>query len=119
MNSLRGKLLIAGATLPDPNFARTVVLVCEHSEEGALGLVLNRAGELLVLDAAPELCELIGDDGVIDEGGPVQPDALLVLAEFDDVSQAAIPVLGDVGLMGDGSEIDDIAAVTKRARVFA
>ena len=33
---------------PDPNFARTVVLVCEHSEDGALGLVLNRAGELRV-----------------------------------------------------------------------
>src|SRR4051794_13966556 len=118
MDSLRGQLLIAGATLPDPNFARTVVLVCEHSEEGALGLVLNRAGDLLVAESAPELLNLIGEEGVIDEGGPVQPEALLVLAEFDDVSQAAIPVLESVGLMGDGNEIEDIAAVTKRARVF-
>jgi putative transcriptional regulator len=119
MDSLRGQLLIAGATLPDPDFARTVVLVCEHSDEGALGLVLNRAGDLLVAESAPELTELIGEEGVIDEGGPVQPDALLVLAEFDDVSQAAIAVLGSVGLMGDGNEIDDVAAVTSRARVFA
>jgi len=118
MDSLRGQLLIAGATLPDPNFARTVVLVCEHSEEGALGLVLNRAGSLRVAESAPELCELIGEEGTIDEGGPVQPEALLVLADFHDASHAAIPVLGTVGLMGDGSEIDDIAAVTKRARVF-
>jgi putative transcriptional regulator len=119
MDSLRGQLLIAGATLPDPNFARTVVLVCEHNKDGALGLVLNRAGELLVAESAPELVELSGDEATIDEGGPVQPDALLVLAEFDDPSIAAIPVLGPVGLMGDGNDLDEVAAVTRRARVFA
>jgi putative transcriptional regulator len=105
--------------LPDPNFARTVVLVCEHSEDGALGLVLNRDGELLVAESAPELAVLLDDEAVIAEGGPVQPDALLVLAEFDDASHAAIPVIGAVGLMGDGSDLDDLVAVTKRARVFA
>jgi putative transcriptional regulator len=105
--------------LPDPNFARTVVLVCEHSEDGALGLVLNRGGGLLVAESAPELAALIEDDAVIDAGGPVQPDALLVLAEFEDASHAAIPVIGAVGLMGDGSDIDDLVAVTRRARVFA
>ena len=119
MTSLRGQLLIAGATLPDPNFARTVVLVCEHSEEGALGLVLNRAGELSVAQSAPELAPLIGDDAMIDEGGPVQPDALLVLAEFEDPVDAAIPVLGPVGLMGDGSHIEDLIGATRRARAFA
>ena len=105
--------------MPDPNFARTVVLICEHSDDGALGLVLNRSGELLVAESAPELVELTGDDGVIDAGGPVQPDALLVLAEFDDPSHAAIPVLGPVGLMGDGHDLDEVVAITKRARVFA
>jgi putative transcriptional regulator len=95
------------------------VLVCEHGEDGALGLVLNRGGELLVAESAPELAALIGDEATIDEGGPVQPDALLVLAEFEDPSHAAIPVIGTVGLMGDGSDIDDLVGVTKRARVFA
>lgn len=119
IDSLRGQLLIAGATLPDPNFARTVVLVCEHSDDGALGLVLNRAGGLLVAEAAPELSELAGDDALIGEGGPVQTDALLVLGEFEDASHAAICVTGTVGLVGDGSDIDELAAVTRRARVFA
>jgi putative transcriptional regulator len=105
--------------LPDPNFARTVVLVCEHSADGALGLVLNRAGELLVAEAAPELSELAGDDATIDEGGPVQPDALLVLGDFDDASHAAICVTGTVGLVGDASDLDELATVTRRARVFA
>ncbi|CAA9527878.1 MAG: UPF0301 protein YqgE [uncultured Solirubrobacteraceae bacterium] len=96
-----------------------MVLVCEHSEDGALGLVLNRAGELIVGDAAPELCELAGDDALIGVGGPVQPDALLVLAEFDDVSQAGICVVENVGLVGDGSEIDDLVESTRRVRIFA
>ncbi len=40
--SLRGKLLVASLKLTDPNFARTLVLMCMHDDEGALGLVLNR-----------------------------------------------------------------------------
>ena len=119
IDSLRGQLLIAGATLPDPNFARTVVLVCEHSEEGALGLVLNRPGELVVGEAAPELADLTGDDAVIDTGGPVQPDALLVLAEFEDPSLAGICVVENVGLVGDGSEIEELVEATDRVRIFA
>jgi putative transcriptional regulator len=119
IESLRGQLLIAGATLPDPNFARTVVLICQHGEEGALGLVLNRPGELVVGDVAPELADIVGADSVIDAGGPVQPDALLVLGEFEDASFAGMPVVGRVGLMGDGRDVADLAGVTFRARAFA
>ncbi len=119
IDSLRGQLLIAGATLPDPNFARTVVLICQHSEEGALGLVLNRPGELVIGDVAPELAGITGEDAIIDSGGPVQPDALLVLGEFEDASYAGMAVIGTVGLMGDGREIDDLVGVTRRARAFA
>jgi putative transcriptional regulator len=111
--------LIAGATLPDPNFARTVVLICEHTDEGALGLVLNRPGSLVIGETAAELGVLAGDDAVIDIGGPVQPDALLVLGEFDDASHAGMLVIESVGLMGDASEIDDLVDVTHRVRVFA
>jgi putative transcriptional regulator len=42
MVSLQGQLLIASTELADPNFARTVVLIAVHGEEGALGLILNR-----------------------------------------------------------------------------
>jgi putative transcriptional regulator len=111
--------LIAGATLPDPNFARTVVLICEHTDDGALGLVLNRPGSLVIGETAAELAVLAGDDAVIDIGGPVQPDALLVLGEFDDASHAGMLVIESVGLMGDASEIDDLVDVTRRVRVFA
>ena len=59
MESTRGQLLIAGPRLQDPNFWRTVVLVIEHNEEGALGLVLNRPSESSVGDAVPELGTLV------------------------------------------------------------
>ena len=95
------------------------MLICEHTDEGALGLVLNRPGGLVVGEVAAELAALAGDEAVIDVGGPVQPDALLVLGDFDDASYAGVPVIDSVGLMGDAREIEDLVAVTRRARVFA
>ena len=95
------------------------MLVCEHSEDGALGLVLNRAGELVVGESAPQLADLTGDEATIDIGGPVQPDGLLVLAEFDDVARAGMCIVENVGLVGDDSEMDDLVEGTGRARIFA
>ena len=95
------------------------MLICQHSEEGALGLVLNRRGELVIGEVAPELAELVGEDAVIDSGGPVQPDALLVLGEFENPSYAGLAIVGSVGLVGDASEIADLVGVTRRTRAFA
>ena len=76
MDSLKGQLLIAAPMLVDPNFHRTVVLIMEHSEEGALGVVLNRPTELAVGEAVPDLAELADGDPVF-AGGPVQPQAVI------------------------------------------
>ncbi len=73
MESLRGHLLIAGPSLLDPNFWRTVVLVGEHTDEGALGVVLNRSSETSVDEALPELALLADEMGAVHVGGPVQP----------------------------------------------
>jgi putative transcriptional regulator len=53
MESLRGHLLVASPALLDPNFRRAVVLVTEHSDDGAAGLVLNRPSPVEVAGAAP------------------------------------------------------------------
>ena len=50
-DSLRGALLIASPALHDPNFRRTVVLIAEHGDEGAMGVVLNRPSEALAAEA--------------------------------------------------------------------
>ena len=97
-DSLRGKLLIASPALVDPNFARAVVLITEHNDEGAMGVVLNRPSETAVEDVASELSELVVDEPVF-IGGPVQPQALVVLAEFNDPEAAAWIVAADVGFV--------------------
>ena len=78
--SLNGKLLIASPSMAD-YFHRTVILMVEHSEEGAFGLVLNRPSETTVGEASPELAELIGDDHLLHVGGPVQPNAVTAIGE--------------------------------------
>ena len=52
MDSLRGKLILAAPALKDPNFDRTVILIAEHTEDGAMGLVLNRPSEASIAAAA-------------------------------------------------------------------
>lgn len=117
VDSLKGQLLIAGPGLVDPNFWRTVVLVGEHSEEGALGVVLNRASDTPVLDAVPELAELAEDMGAVHVGGPVQPSAIVVVADFAEPEHAASLVLDSVGFVP--SETDPVTlGELRRARVF-
>ena len=119
MDSVRGQLLIAGPPLLDPNFWRTVVLVVEHSEEGALGLVLNRPSETIVSDASSELEELVDPDDMLFIGGPVQPSAVIVLAQFEDPNEAALTAFDDVGVVRTGTALDEVAAGVRRARAFA
>jgi putative transcriptional regulator len=119
MDSLRGQLLIAGPTLLDPNFARTVVLIGEHNEDGALGVVLNRPSETTVGEAVPDLEDLTDADDPVHVGGPVQPSAVLVLAEYEQPDQAQQLVTGSVGFVAVDEEGDRVATALGRARVFA
>jgi putative transcriptional regulator len=116
--SLRGKLLIASPALIDPNFARTVVLITEHNTEGAMGIILNRPSGTAVEAAVPELGDIAGGEPVF-VGGPVQPEALVLLAEFADLSAAAWIVVADVGLASADRELDELAAAVRRGRVYA
>ena len=93
VESLKGMLLFSTPALFDPNFRRTVVLVAEHGEDGAMGLVLNRPSETTVEEAVPELATVAGADSPVFVGGPVQPQAVLVLAEFDEPAEAATVVI--------------------------
>ncbi len=117
MTSLQGKLLVSSPALVDPNFRKTVVLVAHHDENGAIGLVLSRPSELPAAAAVPILEGMPGATDPVFVGGPVQPEAFMVLAEFDDVEQAAAPILGRVGFMPADAEPDELAIV--RLRLFA
>jgi putative transcriptional regulator len=119
MESLRGKLLIAPPTLVDPNFARTVVLIAAHDDEGALGLVLNRPLEVPLAEISPELQSLAEPGSTVHRGGPVAPDSAVVLADFRDPSLAALMIFGTVGFPSAECDLRELAEGARRARVFA
>ena len=116
MDSTRGQLLIAGPGLVDPNFWRTVVLIVEHSEEGALGLVLNRPSETTVGEAVSELSDLLSLEEPLYVGGPVGESSLIVLAEFDRPDDAAVIAFEDIGVLA-GAEDGETPAL-RRGRAF-
>lgn len=118
MKSLRGQLLISGGGLYDPNFRHTVVLIGEHNAEGALGVVLNRALNVTVEDAVPELASMVPPGDWLYQGGPVQPASPVLLAEFEDPELADLPILGSVGFLIDGLDPKN-PRVLLRARLFA
>lgn len=78
--SHRGRLLVATPLIEDPNFLRTVVVLLEHDEEGALGVVLNRPSLTTVAEPLPEWAGLAAAPAVMFMGGPVATDAVIGLA---------------------------------------
>ena len=110
VESLRGSLLIASPALWDPNFRRTIVLIGHHDDEGAVGVVLNRASEVAVDEAAPAFSELVGDESVVFVGGPVQPQAAVVVADFEDPGEAGVLAFGSIGFLSGEADPEDVFA---------
>lgn len=81
--STKGRLLLAAPPLVDPNFARSVVLMLEHTESGALGLVLNRPSAEENVPGLEAWEHLVAPPSVVFGGGPVDTDALIGLARAD------------------------------------
>jgi putative transcriptional regulator len=119
VDSFKGQLLVATPSLYDPNFRRSVVLIAEHSDQGAMGVVLNRPSDSTVADAVPDLATLVEERERLHVGGPVEPQAVIVLAEFADGTDAATLVTGDIGFVSADSDFALVAAATRRARVYA
>jgi putative transcriptional regulator len=111
--SLSGQLLIASPSMSD-FFHRAVVLIVEHNDEGAFGLVLNRPSETTVGEVADELAEAVGPEHVLHVGGPVQPNAVTAVGEHADPAEATKLIVGAVGMV----DIDGAPELT-RVRVFA
>jgi putative transcriptional regulator len=117
VDSLQGQLIVSSPSLTDPNFRRTVVLMTHHDDDGAMGLVLSRPSEIRVADAVPELAELPETDEHVYVGGPVQPEAVVVLAELSEPADDLEPIVGNVIYMPPGVDPEDLPA--SRVRVFA
>lgn len=119
MDSLAGHFLIASPSILDPNFHRTVVFVTAHSDEGAVGVILNRRSEATVGEAVPQLEPISDLQEAIYVGGPVNPEGVAVLAEFEDPDEAGIVVLEDVGFVALEDALEGPHPELLRTRVFA
>lgn len=117
--SLRGRMVVATPALVDPNFAHTVVLLLDHNDQGALGVVLNRPSSVEVAETIPRWEALAANPKVMFVGGPVQPEAVVALcpAEHDreEVSLVA-PGIGIVDLRADPLSL---VGEVRRLRLFA
>ncbi len=106
----RGSFLIANPVLPDPNFSRTVVLLCNHDEQGSFGLVVNRQAEL----DATEILESINFPGSTDYslyvGGPVSPSQMFYLYRSNRAILGADLVCDDIYV---GMRLDMLSEVVE------
>ena len=93
-----GTLLVAEPPMPDPNFRRTVVLLCDHTTEGSFGLVLNRPCDFRLAEVATTPLPY---DVALGFGGPVQMDTLHYVHPFGDLVDGALPVADGVWWGGD------------------
>ena len=102
-----GLFLVASPTLRDPNFARTVVLLCEHEDdEGSMGVVVNRPSDLKLSQTLTDIRP--GVDQPLFWGGPVQRDIVLVLHRGDLEIPESRPICDGMALGGDQEALLEI-----------
>lgn len=116
--SCKGRLLVASPPLVDPNFDRTVVYVIEHGDDGAVGVVVNRP----LPETLPEPVErwdgVLTPPALLFEGGPVETEALIALAEVHGESDAWTVVDGTLASLDLSLDPGVAAAGVQRLRVF-
>lgn len=118
---LKGRLLVATPGLIDPNFFRTVVLLVEHSDEGAAGVVLNRPTSTELAGPLDAWRAKAADPALVFVGGPVSPDAAVCLARTgpDGRPEGFKPVVDGLGVLDLSVDADDVSLGVDRLRVFA
>jgi putative transcriptional regulator len=117
--TLRGRLLVATPPLVDPNFDRSVVLMLEHGDEGALGIIINRPTDASLAAVLPDWQAHASAPGVVFSGGPVAPEAVIALARGGAATDEGwVPVLDEVGSVDVGRDPDDLGFRIDALRVF-
>jgi putative transcriptional regulator len=113
-----GRLIVATPSLRDPNFARTVVLLLESNEEGALGLVLNRPSRTSVAEVLPQWWPIASEPAVVFGGGPVSPSSAICLAAGGaEPGTGYAPLRAGLGTVDLDRDPDEVSV--QALRVFA
>lgn len=114
-----GRLLVALPALDDPNFARSVVLILEHDDEGALGLVLNRPTTTPIDEVLAGWSSLAAEPANLYGGGPVEPQAVVGLAVARDQTTVGVGIAGRIRTVDPTEDPALLAGEVERARIFA
>ncbi len=104
----KGIFLVAKPSLRDPNFCQTVILLCEHGPDGALGVVVNRPTEISIAEVLPQVPVLEGQHHRVYTGGPVQRNHLLILYQLPQGPDDTHHVFDGVYLGGNVQAIEEI-----------
>ncbi|MFP4310606.1 MAG: YqgE/AlgH family protein [Nitriliruptoraceae bacterium] len=118
---LTGRLLVAAPALDDPNFERSVVLILDHDEDGAIGVVLNRASSVPVHETLADWADLAAAPSVVFGGGPVEPTAVVALGVATPVAtpDTGAAILGRVRLVDLDQDPVEAAGELEQVRIFA
>ncbi|MBT5267382.1 MAG: YqgE/AlgH family protein [Rhodospirillaceae bacterium] len=112
---LTGQLLIAMPNMRDPRFARSVIYLCAHNEDGAIGLVINRLiGSITFPDLLTQLdidseCGSDRSQPAVHFGGPVETERGFVLHSADYLQDDSMAIDGSVALTATVDIVRDIA----------
>jgi putative transcriptional regulator len=114
VTALTNQLLIAMPGLQDPNFSRTVTYMCEHTDAGAMGIVINRPMDIRLGDVLAQLDIKSADSQVRDAlvylGGPVQPDRGFVLHGGGHSFDSTLSITPDISVTTSKDILEAIAA---------
>jgi putative transcriptional regulator len=120
-SSLRGRLLVATPLLGDPNFERSVILLLEHTEQGAVGVVLNRPSEVEFVDPLPDWYGFAAYPPVVFVGGPVNHGSAIGVARAANpqTTDGFTPVTGGLGTVDLSLDPDEVGVGIEEVRVFS
>ncbi|MGB5248524.1 MAG: YqgE/AlgH family protein [Gammaproteobacteria bacterium] len=118
------RFLVAVRDLPDPNFAKSVVLIIRHDKDGAMGIIVNRPTRVTPREVMPDIDQLADYGGPVFFGGPLMLDRMMVLFRSDTAPDTgdAIAVTGDVYISASEKALLALPAndfATERMRIFA
>jgi putative transcriptional regulator len=110
--SFKNHFLVAMPGLPDPNFQQAVTYICEHHENGAMGLVINQPIKLSLKELFGHLEYDVHEDveeGPLYYGGPVQKERGFVLHSADKSWETTLNIAEGISLTGSKDILEDIA----------
>jgi putative transcriptional regulator len=115
-----GVLLVADKDLQDPNFAKTVIVIADYTDEGTLGLVLNRRTDVALGDVLDKWKEATGVKDKIFMGGPVGRTGMFALIRAKTAPEGSKRVLSDIHLVTERAGLGPhLAEGPARVRVYA